>query len=131
MKIQNAGKVTENKIQAVLNNSELSKSGKMKELFLMGLEIKDIAERVGVRYNFVYNVVSNLVRMNDIEVEKSVKEGKRDQIIALFKAGKTNTEISNELKTNYQYVYKVVKEFKKEQETAAAQVVEEKTAGEE
>lgn len=106
-------------IKKVVENEGLSKSAKMKELFEMGLPIKDIAQHLGVRYNFVYNVISNYVNMNGIEVETTKKANKKDAIIKLHKAGKTNKEISIELKTNYNYVYNTVKAYKASQEEGA------------
>lgn len=96
-------------------NEDLSKSAKMRALFDLGLDVKEISELTATRYNFVYNVVSNYVNINDIAVEKNQVSGKKDAILALHLAGKTKTEISKELKTNYNYVFKVVKEFQQEQ----------------
>ena len=102
--------MTKKEIEKILK-AEGSKSSKMKELYNGGMEIKEIAEVLGVRYNFVYNVISNECRVNDIELRTNKNRGgKKDMIIALYKEGKSNAEISKELKTNYQYVYKVVKE---------------------
>lgn len=106
-------------IKKVVENEGLSKSAKMKELFEMGLPIKDIAQHLGVRYNFVYNVISNYVNMNGIEVETTKKANKKDAIIELHKAGKTNKEISIDLKTNYNYVYNTVKQYKASLEEGA------------
>ena len=101
--------MTKNAIEKILK-AEGSKSSKMKELYNGGLEIKEIATLLNVRYNFVYNVISNECRVNDIELRTNKSRGgKKEAIIALFKEGKSNAEISKELKTNYQYVYKVVK----------------------
>lgn len=100
-------------------DSEQSKSAKIKELFEMGLEVKAIAEALGIRYNFAYNVVSNYVNMNGITVEKNKKAGKKEAIIELYLAGKTNKEISIELKTNYNYVFNVLKAYKASQEEEA------------
>ena len=105
-------------IEKVLKDKALSKSAKMRALFDLGLDIKDIATATNVRYNFVYNVVSNHVNINDIAVEKTQTSGKKDQILSLHLDGKTKTEISKLLKTNYNYVYKVVKEFQMEQSAA-------------
>ena len=112
---------TAGQIKKVVENEGLSKSAKMKELFEMGLEIKVIAEHLQVRYNFVYNVISNYVNMNGIPVETNKKVGKKDMIIELFLAGKTNKEISIELKTNYNYVYNTVKQYKASQEGAVSE----------
>ena len=99
------------KVDAIMNQEGLSKSGKMKELFRLGLEIKEIADMVGVRYNFVYNVVSNMVIVEGIEVEQTKQSSKKDAVWALLDQGKTAKEIAVELKTNYNYVYKLRKEW--------------------
>ena len=99
-------------IQKIINNST-SKSQAMIELYNQGLEIKEIANIMDVRYNFVYNVISNYCRMNDIELRtnKGNENTKKVMIEKLFKEGKTNVEISKELKTNYNYVYKITKQL--------------------
>ena len=101
----------ENKeIQKIINNAT-SKSKAMVALYNSGLEIKQIANIMQVRYNFVYNVISNHCRINDIELRtnKNNTNSKKAQIEELFKAGRSNVEIAKELKTNYNYVYKVTK----------------------
>ena len=100
----------QNEIQKIISNAT-SKSKAMIELYNGGLEIKEIANAMQVRYNFVYNVISNHCRMNDVELRtnKTNENSKKVMIEKLFKEGKTNIEISKELKTNYNYVYKVTK----------------------
>ena len=100
----------QNEIQTIINNAT-SKSKAMIELYNGGLDIKQIAQAMDVRYNFVYNVISNHCRMNDIELRtnQSSKSSKKVLIEQLFKEGKSNTEIAKELKTNYNYVYKITK----------------------
>ena len=99
-----------NEIQKIINNAS-SKSQAMVELYNQGLEIKQIANAMDVRYNFVYNVISNHCRMNDIELRtnKNNENSKKVMIEKLFHEGKTNIEIAKELKTNYNYVYKITK----------------------
>lgn len=104
-------------VKAVLKQ-EVSKSQKMKELFELGFDVKTIAQILDVRYNFVYNVISNYVNMNGIEVVRNKVAGKKEQIIEMYLAGKSNKEISIDLKTNYNYVYNVLKKYKAEQEDA-------------
>ena len=99
----------------VIVQSEDSKSSKMKQLFDLGIEVKEIASLMNVRYNFVYNVISNYTAMNSIETVSTKKVGKKEKIIELFLAGKSNKEISIELKTNYNYVFNVLKQYKSEQ----------------
>ena len=102
----------QNEIQTIINNAT-SKSKAMVELYNEGLDIKQIAQVMDVRYNFVYNVISNHCRMNDIELRtnKGNENSKKVMIEKLFKEGKTNVEISKELKTNYNYVYKITKQL--------------------
>ena len=102
----------QNEIQTIINNAT-SKSKAMIELYNEGLDIKQIAQVMDVRYNFVYNVISNHCRMNDVELRtnKGNENSKKVMIEKLFKEGKTNVEISKELKTNYNYVYKITKQL--------------------
>ena len=102
--------MTNKEIQKIINDAS-SKSKAMIALYNSGLEIKQIADIMQVRYNFVYNVVSNHCRINDIELRtnKNNTNSKKAQIEELFKAGRSNTEIAKELKTNYNYVYKITR----------------------
>ena len=102
----------QNEIQTIINNAT-SKSKAMIELYNEGLDIKQITQAMDVRYNFVYNVISNHCRMNGIELRtnKGNENSKKVMIEKLFKEGKTNVEISKELKTNYNYVYKITKQL--------------------
>ena len=119
MKIENVKQVKslDKEIENILKNVETSKSMKMKQLFLLGLGIKEISVRLNVRYNFVYNVISNYVIVEGISVIQETKENKKDKIVELFNQGKSNKEISITLKTNYNYVYKITKELKQQQLT--------------
>lgn len=103
--------MTNKEITKVLEGKE-SKSKKMIALYNGGMEIKEIATLMEVRYNFVYNVISNMCRMNDVELRTNKSNGnsKKAIIIEMMKEGKSNTEIAKELKTNYNYVYKITKE---------------------
>lgn len=106
-------KELEQATQAVLGNKAISKSQMMKDLADLGYSIKEIAELADVRYNFVYNVVSNYFNLNqDFQIENTAKAGKKDEIIAMYLQGKKNKEISIELKTNYNYVFNVIKQYK-------------------
>lgn len=93
---------------------EISKSQKMIDMYNDGKEIKEIATAMNVRYNFVYNVISNYCRMNEVELRtnRDKSDSKKNQIIELLQAGKTKTEVATELKCNYNYVFKIEKEMK-------------------
>lgn len=115
VKVSNNLKVDVKKIVG----SESSKSFKIKQLFELGLDVKEISTILSIRYNFAYNVISNHIVTNDIKVIKEQKESKKDLVISLFLEGKTNIEISKQLKTNYNYVYKILKDYKVSKEAKA------------
>lgn len=112
MKIKNITKLTKKAQEDLLKNESLSKSAKIKTLFEAGFTIKEIAELINIRYNFAYNVISNYIITSEIEIIKEEKINKKSIVIDLFNQGKSNKEIAIELKTNYNYVYKIVKEYK-------------------
>lgn len=118
---EKAKKVTKAQVDAVVAQEEVSKSARMKQLFDLGLSVKEIAEAMGVRYNFAYNVVSNYCMQEGIEIEKQKRGGKKEEIIRLYKEGKSNKEIAIELKTNYNYVYNVLKPIKEAEKEAAGE----------
>jgi hypothetical protein len=116
MKLTNVVKVEnlENEIIKITENVTTSKSLKMKELFQLGLDVKEISVIMKVRYNFVYNVISNQIIVESLVVETEKVESKKDLVKVLFNQGKSNKEIAIELKTNYNYIYKLTKELKDE-----------------
>ena len=103
---------------------EVSKSQKMKELFELGLEIKEVASLMGTRYQFAYNVISNWVNMNGIEVMEEERVSKKGEIIKQYLDGKSNKEISIDQKVNYNYVFKVLKEYKMEHQAIKEEVAQ-------
>ena len=109
MKIANTTTATKKDITAILAQ-ETSKSSKIKQLFEIGVTVKEIANYLNIRYNFAYNVISNYCNINDIEITKDSKISKKDEILSLFSQGKSNKEIAKLLQTNYNYVCKVLKE---------------------
>lgn len=116
MKKANVGtKLTAARMNKVLD-TEQSKSKKIIGLFDLGMEVKEIANVLEIRYNFAYNVISNYVNMNDIEIEKSRAAGKKEKVKELYKQGKTVKEISKELRTSMNYIYKLVNEIKRAEE---------------
>jgi hypothetical protein len=99
------------KMEKVATDESLSKSAKMKAMFDMGAEIKDIATLLQVRYNFVYNVISNYVIVNGLATTQEKKESKKDVVWKMLDEGKTVKEIAVELKSNMQYIHKLKKEW--------------------
>ena len=80
--------MTKNAMNKVIEGAT-SKSKAMVELYNAGCEIKEIAEAMQVRYNVVYNVVSNYCRMNEVELRTNKENGnsKKAMIAKLFKEG--------------------------------------------
>ena len=113
--------VTKEVIDSIINQ-ESSKSKKMKELFLLGIDIKQISVIMNTRYQFVYNVCSNFVNIESLEVVQEEKHSKKSEVISLFLSNHSNIEISKLLKTNYNYVYKILKEYKLQQENLSKEV---------
>ncbi len=106
--------MTKKESNAVIDNQEMSKSAKVRALFDGGWEIKDIATALNIRYNFAFNVLQNHIIMNDIVVEKSERNSKKDEIVGLLKSGMSLADVSRATKTNYNYIWKISKELKAE-----------------
>lgn len=111
--IENQKPVSKGAIEKVVA-SEASKSSKMKALFDLGMPVKEIAAVLQVRYNFVYNVVSNYIIQNDIPTVTNKKPAKKEQIVAMHKEGATVKQIAIELKVNTNYVYNTLKALKEQ-----------------
>lgn len=103
--------MTKAEIKKVLEG-EGTKSAKMKALYNGGIEIGEIAKLLGVRYNFVYNVISNDAMKKGEQVRVTRKNGSvKAEIIKKIDEGKSNKEISQELGVLYNYVFKVRKDY--------------------
>lgn len=101
-------------IVAKIESKEMSKGAGIREMFAGGMSVKEIAEATGIRYNHVYNVVKNEVLTKGLqdEIEKTGRNSensKKNQIIAMLEDGKSITEISQELKCLYNYVWQIAK----------------------
>lgn len=116
-----------------MKKGEMSKGACIRELFAGGMEVKEIAEATGIRYNHVYNVVKNEVLVHDLEVEssdRSNENSKKNQIIRLLDEGKSITQVATELKCLYNYVWQIAKGAgytKKQQEVIQEVVAEPET----
>lgn len=120
MRMNVSKKATKAQITKVVEHDS-SKSAKMRALFELGLEVKEIAEIMGTRYNFAYNVISNYIMTTEgLDIITEKKASKKDAIIELHIAGKSNKEIAIELKTNYNYVFSTIKQHKAKQAEAEA-----------
>ena len=92
--------------------SNLTKSNKMTTLYVdFELNIKDIKDLLDVRYQFVYNVVSNYCNLNDVELRSAKKENKKDDIIKLYTENKYSIkEIAALTKSHYNHTRLVIRE---------------------
>jgi len=126
MKIKNVKTVKNLKaeVKKIVELDE-SKSKKIKALFELGVEVKEIAKQLDIRYNFAYNVISNYILADGIEVVKEVRANKKDAVRKLYRENKKAKEIAVELKTNLNYVYKLIKEIKEELKGQAVEIPEE------
>ena len=130
MKLTGERTITDKAVKEIVKKIEaqdISKGAGIREMFAGGMSVKEIAAASGIRYNHVYNVVKNEVLTKGLqdEIEKTGRNSensKKNQIIALLADGKTITEVSQELKCLYNYVWQIAKAngFTKKQAEAVA-----------
>ena len=99
-------------IKASVANKTMTKGAAIREMFVGGMETKDIANKLGIRYNHAYNVIKNEVLIHGLEVETESRGGensKKAQIIQGLQDGKSIKEVAAELKCMYNYVWQVGK----------------------
>ena len=87
----------------------VSKSEMIRRLYDEGREVKEVSDLVGVRRQFVDNVIRN----RDGVVRGSKKVNKSEMMRKLFEEGKKVGEVSKELNENYNWVYSVYKKWLK------------------
>lgn len=99
-------------IKAAVANKTMTKGAAIREMFAGGMETKEIATTLGIRYNHAYNVIKNEVLIHGLEVEVQTRSGegsKKQAIIDGLKAGKAIKEIAAEQKCMYNYVWQIGK----------------------
>lgn len=84
-----------------------SKSEMIRRLYDEGREVKEVADLVQVRRQFVDNVIRN----RDGEVRRSKKVNKSAEMRKMFEEGMTVGEVAKELNENYNWVYAVRKKW--------------------
>ncbi len=135
MKLTGERTITDKAVKEIvkkIESKEISKGAGIREMFAGGMSVKEIAAASGIRYNHVYNVVKNEVLTKGLqdEIEKTGRNSensKKNQIVAMLEDGKTITEISQELKCLYNYVWQIAKAnglTKKQAEAAATAAME-------
>ena len=99
-------------IKEAVANKTMTKGAAIREMFVGGMETKDIANKLGIRYNHAYNVIKNEVLIHGLEVETESRGGensKKAQIIQGLQDGKSIKEVAAEMKCMYNYVWQVGK----------------------
>lgn len=94
-----------------LMNGKISKGKAIKHFFGRGFDVKEISDKLGIKYNHVYNVCSSEVTVGGLEVVKQGRGNneKREQIIKLLREGKTIKEVAEETKTLYNSIWQIAK----------------------
>jgi len=96
----------------------MNKSQKVRNLFEKNpnMSVSEIAEEVGIRYAFAYQVLRRHVDKNDnLEMPtKNSENSKADTIREMFDKGLTIGEIAKKLNTNYSYCWQVCDKHRKE-----------------
>lgn len=96
--------------------SEGSKSSKMVKLYELGVEVNEVCVLLGVRYNFVYNVISGKFG----SIRKVKKESMSEKFIEKFEEGMKVSEVSKLFNVNYNWVYSINRKWKKTKEEEKA-----------
>ena len=97
-------------IKAAVANKTMTKGAAIREMFVGGMETKEISHKLGIRYNHAYNVIKNEVLIHGLEVETESRGGeKKEKIIQGLQDGKSIKEVAAELKCMYNYVWQVGK----------------------
>lgn len=97
-------------IKSAVESKTMTKGAAIREMFVGGMETKEIAAALKIRYNHAYNVLKNEVLIHGLEVETESRSGensKKAQIIQGLKDGKSIKDIAAELKCMYNYVWQV------------------------
>lgn len=91
-----------------------TKSAKIVELYGTGMAIADIAKKLGIRYEFAYQVSKRHAQAAGEEFSTNRVQGdtKADKIRELYDKGLTIAQIAKELKTHNSYVWQVCHAYK-------------------
>lgn len=100
-------------LQKLLNEST-SKSEVMRKLYDDGKSVSEIAKLLKSHYSFVYGVIQRHCDDSSIEMRKSVKTSKSDEIRKLYDEGLTVGEVAKQLNSNYSFVFSVIKKHREQ-----------------
>jgi len=96
----------------------VNKSKQMREFFEQNdcdVSIREVADEIGVRYQYAYQVIRRYCNKNDVELPTNNSDGetKADKIRSMWDDDMTIGDIAKELNTNYTYVWSVVDKYRK------------------
>jgi len=76
--------------------------------------IREVADEIGVRYQYAYQVIKRHCNKNDLEFPSGQGgETKADKIRELYDDGLSIGDIAKQLNTNYTYCWSVVDKHRK------------------
>jgi len=103
--------------------SKVNKSQQMRDLFVENPEkdISEIADDVGVRYAFAYQVIRRFVdKREDMEMPTKRNNGepsKKDKMIQMYEDGASIADCAKAVDTNYSYAWKTIDDYRKKQQS--------------
>jgi len=91
---------------------KMSKSAQIRDLYKnTNLTVAQIADMIGVRYQFAYNVISQYCTKTGTEVRKARSTSTSAQIRELVEQGLTPGQIAKQLGINYVFAHQVAKKY--------------------
>lgn len=104
----------------------MSKSAQIRELYEnTDMTVAEIAGKVGVRYQFAYNVIARHCAKKGEEVRKARPITTSSQIREMLDRGMTPGQIAKMLNTNYVFVHQVAKRYYMEKSSSLEEDVNE------
>lgn len=99
--------------------ADINKSARMRQYFDEhdgDVSIAEVADEIGVRYQFAYQVLRRHCRKNDLELPTSNNSGptKKDEMIELWEEGMAIADIAKAVDTNYSYAWSTIDAYRKD-----------------
>lgn len=91
--------------------TQVSKSQIMREMYDEGLTVGEIAKQLGVRYQFVYQVIHKHTK-GEIRSSRGNRDTKSQMFRDLYDKGLSVGEIAKQTNSNYTFVFQVIKRYK-------------------
>ena len=109
--------ISDKDLDALLIDSKVNKSQRIRRLFMAGHDVSAVSKMVEVSYTFAYNIITDMVRVQGLEVVNTRRGGaKTEEITKLLLSGKTKVEVSTITKSPYNAVQRIAKKLAKDQQ---------------